>query len=79
MILPRGLKSRAQLEKLHNGDGAASPHIDRRNYRNMSAEIGQSAPDFTLPDQSGNQVSLGQFQGEKNVVLSFYVFDFTGG
>ena len=45
----------------------------------MAAEIGQSAPDFTLPDQSGNQVSLGQFQGEKNVVLSFYVFDFTGG
>ena len=45
----------------------------------MTAEMGQSAPDFTLPDQSGNQVSLGQFRGNKNVVLSFYVFDFTGG
>ncbi len=45
----------------------------------MPTEIGQSAPDFTLPDQSGNQVSLSQFQGKKNVVLSFYVFDFTGG
>ncbi len=45
----------------------------------MPTEIGQSAPDFTLPDQSGNQVSLSQFLGKKNVVLSFYVFDFTGG
>jgi cytochrome oxidase Cu insertion factor (SCO1/SenC/PrrC family) len=48
-------------------------------YETMSAEIGQSAPDFTLPDQSGNQVSLSQFTGQKNVVLSFHVFDFTGG
>ena len=45
----------------------------------MTAEMGQSAPEFTLPDQSDNQVSLGQFRGNKNVVLSFYVFDFTGG
>ena len=45
----------------------------------MAAEIGHEAPDFTLPDQSGNQISLGQFRGEKNVVLSFYVYDFTGG
>jgi peroxiredoxin len=45
----------------------------------MAAEIGQSAPDFTLPDQSGNQVSLSQFRGQKDVVLSFHVFDFTGG
>ena len=44
----------------------------------MAAEIGQAAPDFTLPDQSGNQVSLNGLRG-KNVVLSFYVFDFTGG
>lgn len=45
----------------------------------MAAEIGHAAPDFTLPDQAGNQISLGQFRGEKNVVLSFYVYDFTGG
>jgi peroxiredoxin len=45
----------------------------------MAAEIGQPAPDFTLPDQSGSQVSLSQFRGQKDVVLSFHVFDFTGG
>jgi peroxiredoxin len=45
----------------------------------MAAETGQQAPDFTLSDQSGTKVSLGQFRGDKNVVLSFHVFDFTGG
>lgn len=43
------------------------------------ANIGQQAPDFTLPDQSGEQVSLSQFKGKKGVALSFYIFDFTGG
>ncbi len=34
-------------------------------------EIKSKAPDFTLPDESGNPVSLDQFRG-KNVVLFFY-------
>jgi peroxiredoxin len=41
-------------------------------------EIGQPAPDFTLPDQDGNQVSLSSFKGEKAVALVFYPFTFTG-
>jgi thioredoxin-dependent peroxiredoxin len=32
---------------------------------------GQPAPDFTLPDQEGNPVTLSDFKG-KNVVLYFY-------
>jgi peroxiredoxin (alkyl hydroperoxide reductase subunit C) len=32
---------------------------------------GQAAPDFTLPSISGEKVSLSQFRGKKNVVLSF--------
>jgi thioredoxin-dependent peroxiredoxin len=32
---------------------------------------GQPAPDFTLPDQEGNPVTLSDFRG-KNVVLYFY-------
>ena len=32
---------------------------------------GQSAPDFTLPDQDGNPVSLSDFRGQ-TVVLYFY-------
>src|SRR5579859_4909703 len=37
----------------------------------MSLAPGDQAPDFTLPDQSGNQVTLSDFTG-KNVVLYFY-------
>ena len=40
--------------------------------------IGQEAPDFELRDQNGNQVKLSSFRGEKNVVLLFYPFSFTG-
>ncbi len=32
---------------------------------------GDPAPDFTLPDQNGNAVTLSSFQG-KNVILYFY-------
>jgi len=41
--------------------------------------VGDKAPDFTLPDQNGNKISLAQFEGKKNVVLAFYVLAFTGG
>jgi len=42
-------------------------------------KVGDRAPDFTLPDQNGNPVTLSSFQGKKNVVLAFYVLAFTGG
>jgi peroxiredoxin len=45
----------------------------------MAAEVGQPAPDFSLPSHMGDKVSLSQYQGDKNVVLSFHIFDFTGG
>ncbi|HPF46680.1 MAG: thioredoxin-dependent thiol peroxidase [Alphaproteobacteria bacterium] len=41
-------------------------------------EIGQKAPDFTLPDETGNIVSLSDFDG-KNIVLYFYPKDNTPG
>jgi cytochrome oxidase Cu insertion factor (SCO1/SenC/PrrC family) len=41
--------------------------------------VGDMAPDFTLRDQNGNQVTLSDFRGEKRVILAFYVFAFTGG
>jgi peroxiredoxin len=37
---------------------------------------GQPAPEFTLPDQDGNQVSLSDFRG-RTVVLAFYPADFS--
>jgi peroxiredoxin len=39
-------------------------------------EAGAKAPEFTLPDQDGKQVSLSDFRG-KRVVLVFYPADFS--
>jgi peroxiredoxin (alkyl hydroperoxide reductase subunit C) len=39
-------------------------------------EPGTKAPDFSLPDHDGNQVSLGDFAGKK-LVLVFYPLDFS--
>ena len=44
----------------------------------MLLEVGTKAPEFTLPDKDGDQVSLSDFQGRK-VVLYFYPRDNTPG
>lgn len=44
----------------------------------MALEVGTVAPNFELKDQNGNSMSLSSFKGEKNVVLMFYPFSFTG-
>jgi len=41
-------------------------------------ETGKKAPEFTLPDGNGNEVSLSDFKGKK-VVLYFYPKDNTSG
>lgn len=41
-------------------------------------EEGKRAPDFTLPDDRGERVSLKDYSGQK-VVLWFYVRDDTSG
>lgn len=40
-------------------------------------KVGMKAPDFTLPSIKGDKVSLDQFLGRKNVVLSFVPGAFT--
>jgi peroxiredoxin Q/BCP len=40
---------------------------------------GDAAPDFTLPDQRGRPVRLGELTDKKNVVLYFYPKDATPG
>ncbi|KPC68041.1 peroxiredoxin, partial [Thermoactinomyces vulgaris] len=44
----------------------------------MPIETGTKAPAFTLKDQNNQEVSLADFLGEKNVLLVFYPFAFTG-
>jgi peroxiredoxin len=45
----------------------------------MAADIGEAAPNFSLPSANNETVSLGQFKGQKHVILSFHVFNFTSG
>jgi len=40
-------------------------------------QVGDLAPDFTLPDQSGAPISLGEFLGKTDIVLYFYPRDHT--
>ncbi|MEU9477866.1 peroxiredoxin [Streptomyces sp. NPDC048191] len=44
----------------------------------MAIQVGDKAPDFELKDNHGRTVKLSEFRGEKNVVLLFYPFAFTG-
>jgi peroxiredoxin len=39
-------------------------------------EVGDQAPDFTLPSTTGEQISLNQFRAKKLVLLEFHVNDF---
>ncbi len=72
LVLLGGMLLAASLQPLSAQDkqpGPPSPKI----------KVGDTAPGFTLTDQNGNQVSLKDFAGKKNVVLAFYVFAFTDG
>ena len=39
-------------------------------------EVGDQAPDFTLPSTTGEKIRLSQFQGKKHVLIQFYHIDF---
>ncbi len=54
---------------LRGQTGPAAPRI----------KVGDEAPDFTLKDQNGRDVSLKDFKGKKKVILAFYVFAFSPG
>ncbi len=40
-------------------------------------QVGDKAPDFTLPAHNGPKVTLSQYNGQKNVVIAFYPLDWT--
>ena len=43
----------------------------------FAVEVGEKAPDFELPSTQGGKLKLSSFQGKKNVLIEFYVLDFT--
>jgi mycoredoxin-dependent peroxiredoxin len=44
----------------------------------MAPQVGSEAPDFTLRDQNNEEVTLSAFRGERNVLVVFYPFAFSG-
>jgi peroxiredoxin len=42
----------------------------------QALEVGEQAPDFTLPSTTGEKISLSQFRGKNLVLLEFHVNDF---
>jgi thioredoxin-dependent peroxiredoxin len=53
-------------------------NITAKKGQDMAMEIGDLAPDFNLPDESGELVSLDSYRG-RQVVLYFYPKDDTSG
>jgi mycoredoxin-dependent peroxiredoxin len=44
----------------------------------MAPVVGTEAPDFTLKDQNNQEITLSSFRGERNVLVVFYPFAFSG-
>ncbi len=45
----------------------------------VKVKVGDSAPNFTLPSQFGENITLSKFFGKKNIVLYFYPKDESRG
>jgi len=45
----------------------------------MALEVGEQAPDFSLPASDGKTYTLSQFRGKQPVVIAFFPKAFTGG
>jgi peroxiredoxin len=49
-----------------------------KEERRIMIEVGKQAPDFELASHlGGTKFTLGQFKGQKNVMLVFYPLDWT--
>jgi peroxiredoxin (alkyl hydroperoxide reductase subunit C) len=56
----------AQFKGKIYSSGVLTPIDSETNLK-----VGMEAPDFTLPSVSGGEISLSQYRGKKNVVISF--------
>ena len=52
-------------------DNIYNPGLLKPVDSKLKVSVGESAPDFTLPSVAGKDITLSQFRGEKNVVISF--------
>ena len=66
LLSDMGLTQAQQLKPLIFDPGRLKP-IDSE----LAVAVGDPAPAFSLPSLSGNTVSLNQYRGKRNVVISF--------
>jgi peroxiredoxin len=64
--IPRAARALLLLAALTGGEAAVTAGVA------AALEIGQRAPDFTLPSTTGRNVSLLELRGKKIVLLEFY-------
>ena len=45
----------------------------------LALQVGDKAPDFTLPATTGGEIKLADYVGKKPVVVFFYISAFSSG
>jgi peroxiredoxin len=58
--------------ELLEGFAAAAERLDAVDFASRAPKVGELAPEFTLPDQRGDQISLGELLRDGPLVLIFY-------
>ena len=51
---------------------------DQPNQPQTTVSVGDTAPDFTLRNQHGEEVTLSSFRGDRAVLVVFFPFAFSG-
>jgi len=63
---------------LHREPSADLPEAGTVQARHsVGLDVGEQAPDFTLPDHRGGKVTLSSHRGQASVLLHFFPFAFT--
>ncbi|MFW9799128.1 MAG: redoxin domain-containing protein [Candidatus Thorarchaeota archaeon] len=47
--------------------------------QSVCLNMGETAPDFSLPDENGNNVTLSDYRGKKNVLIALHPGDLSSG
>jgi peroxiredoxin len=71
LLLALGAPALAQTHSEAYKDNIYSPGELKPVDSVLKVKVGDMAPDFTLPSITGRKVTLSQYRGKKNVVLSF--------
>ena len=75
-IRQKDLDTQLEMLEIERQEAFARANQDREVSNEQALQVGQLAPDFTLPATTGKKISLSQFRGKNLVLVEFYVGDF---